>query len=137
MKVLNVFMNKKRLSLKVEDEVYREYYRFKEREDYLEKKARMNESSIEFFELHGVSFENNFSVQLPSTEELYFQNLEKIALNRAIKMLPKEDQYIIIATFYLGRKGIEIASDLGISPGSVTKRRKKILNKLYDILKDA
>lgn len=136
MRQLNLYICGKQTKVDVEDDVYRDYYRFKEREAYLQKKAREHESSIEYFQVNGISFETNFSVRLPSTEEIYFKNLERMALNRAIEMLPPDEQYIIIASFYLGKQGKEIAKELSISPGTVTKRKQRILNKLCNILRE-
>lgn len=59
---------------------------------------------------------------------------DKMILEDAIKELPEEDQKIITMNFFEGLNQREISEKLGISQMQVSRKLKKALNKLFELI---
>lgn len=75
--------------------------------------------------------------KIPSGDYQEFLNSyeNRIMLSDAIKQLPDEMQQVIELSYYLGLNQREISEKLNISQMQVSRRLKKALSKMYDIIR--
>ena len=62
--------------------------------------------------------------------------LKKIMLDQALEKLSDEERYLITQLFYFNRTERELAAELHISQQNINKAKRRILCKLYEILKN-
>ncbi len=62
--------------------------------------------------------------------------IDKIMLDQALEKLSDEERYLITQFFYFGRTERELAAELHQTQQNINKIKKRILCKLYEILKN-
>lgn len=90
-------------------------------------RGRKEELPLEAADLQAVSEEEN-PQNMMELEEMRRELLD------ALKMLPLKERSILIQRFYMGKSGVEIAENLGLTPGNVRVIQKRSLEKLRKIL---
>ncbi|SCY26529.1 sigma-70 family RNA polymerase sigma factor [Alkaliphilus peptidifermentans] len=131
-----------KISVPVSKEIYKEYYKMKRRERYLEEDIKVGssvvdqetskvtykpskEDSIERLMDKGRDFQNEESL-----EDLVVEKAMFLILQEAIKELNRQEQKLINDLFYKEMAIREVAKKEDISHVAVMKRRDKILDKL-------
>lgn len=133
-------VGKERVS--VSEEIYREYYKMKRRERYMEediKVGRINvdvntetidflpskEDSINRLMDQGTDFEGEQLV-----EDIICDKATLLILQEAVAELNREEQELIQSIYFKDLTVREIGIEKGISHMAVVKRHKKVLDKL-------
>lgn len=62
--------------------------------------------------------------------------IDKIMLDQALEKLSDEERYLITQLFYFGRTERELATELHQTQQNINKIKRRILCKLYEILKN-
>lgn len=89
------------------------------REDSLE---RLLEQNVQFIE------------ELDSAEELAIRNIQIQQLHRALSLLPEDERLLIQRIFFEERTERDLAREYGMSQKGINKRRKKILERLRELM---
>lgn len=89
------------------------------REDSLE---RLLEQNVQFIE------------ELDSAEELAIRNIQIQQLHRALSLLPEDERLLIQRIFFEERTERDLAREYRMSQKGINKRRKKILERLRELM---
>lgn len=69
------------------------------------------------------------------TSDFQEQLIKKVLLDKALSKLSDEECYLITQLFYLGKTEKELARELNQTRQNINKFKRKVLCKLYEILK--
>ena len=86
--------------------------------------ARMREQKVQFAE------------ETASAEEQAVQNIQTQQLHKALLLLSDDERDLIERLFFQEQTEREIAAVYGLSQNAVNKRRKRVLDKLRELIKD-
>lgn len=129
----------------VNEEVYRAYKLFERKEEYFTydlKTERFNKKTASFLPSREDSYErlletnHQFVVQEASIQEKIEKNLDAKILKEALPCLNLEEQRLINLLFYQEKTEQEVGILLSISQQAVNKRKKAVLIKLRNFLKE-
>lgn len=112
------------------DEQTRHDYLLGEHEIYLNNlKERRRHQSLES------SIENgyDFASEEPSLEEKSIEREKYGLLHKAISTLSKDQKWLIREVYFKGRSNTDIASELGVTEGSIRHRLERIYKKIKKI----
>lgn len=70
------------------------------------------------------------------TSDFREQAIKKVMLDQALSKLSDEEHYLITQLFYLQRTDRELAEEFNQTQQNINKFKRKILCKLYEILKN-
>lgn len=116
--------------VEVTREVYLEWYQSRRRERYQnEKMQKYGVCSLEGLEENGC-----FSVQSNISPEEVFKKIYIDKLRKAMENLPEEDAYLIYLLFFEEVTVKEAAQICGCSRKTIQNWRKRILDKLYQMM---
>ena len=123
-------------AVKVNEEIYRAYWRITEHEKYLQRKD-WKHNVILFSALdHDGHFEDNIIDEKIDLEKIVEVKMQIEELHRALNTLTKEERELMEAIFYKEESLRSIGKKEKVSYQAISKRRDKILEKLRKILKD-
>lgn len=120
----------------VSEKVYRGFYKEKNHEDYLAKKDK-NQNIVSYNALDNeVRTGESIMPDLvtSSLEDQLLANELVAQLHRCLAMLPRAERQLIDAIYFDGKSETEYAAELKMSQPGVSRRRKKILSKLRNLL---
>jgi RNA polymerase sigma factor (sigma-70 family) len=124
----------------VSEEIYREYYKMRRRERYMEEDIKVGrikvegdkvtfvdskEDSIQRLMELGADFASNQLV-----EDIVADKAEMQILQKAMAELERDEQELIEAIYFQNLSTREIAKQEKVSQPAVVKRHKKVLDKL-------
>ena len=123
-------------AVKVNEAIYRAYWRITEHEKYLQRKD-WKHNVILFSALdHDGHFEDNIIDEKIDLEKIVEVKMQIEELHRALNTLTKEEIELMEAIFYKEESLRSIGKKEKVSYQTIGKRRDKILEKLREILKD-
>ena len=123
-------------AVKVNEEIYRAYWRITEHEKYLQRKD-WKHNVILFSALdHDGHFEDNIIDEKIDLEKIVEVKMQIEELHRALNTLTKEEIELMEAIFYKEESLRSIGKKEKVSYQTIGKRRDKILEKLRKILED-
>lgn len=128
--------------VRVNDEIYKEFYRMDRRERYMEKDIKVGrmvvdpeaetveyipskEDSINRLMDQGADFEAEQMI-----EDILCDKATLLILQEAMTALNEEEQELIQAIYYKNLTVREIGEEKGVSHMAIVKRHKKVLDKL-------
>lgn len=121
--------------LEVSREVYAEFYREKERSRYLRKLDRENGLiSIENFEKADDSVMDYLADTVVDMAGVVTDQLLLEKLRECISLLPYKEQKLIHQHYYDEISEVDLSREYGISQQAISKRLKKIRQKLKNLL---
>ena len=130
------FLYVKGKAVKVNEEIYRAYWRITEHEKYLQRKD-WKHNVILFSALdHDGHFEDNIIDEKIDLEKIVEVKMQIEELHRALNTLTKKERELMEAIFYREENLRLIGKKEKVSYQAIGKRRDKILEKLREILKD-
>jgi len=118
----------------VTKEVYKAYYRCRDREKYLDKLAEDNNISLEGCNEKGISVEYIISTAEDSMEDEIVQRDMVKRLQQCLLQLNEAERLLIIALYYLKKSEHQLAAETGIPRMTIHNRKKRILSQLKKIL---
>ena len=132
-----------KLSVPVSKEIYKEYYKMRRRERYMEEDIKLGRIDIDpetgaptFIPSKEDSIERlmelgaDFVDEQPSIEDILCDKATLLILQEALKELNSEEQELIQALYHKNLTVREVAKQENTSHVTVIKRRDKILAKL-------
>lgn len=132
-----------KISVPVTDEIYKEYYKMKRRQRYLEEDVKagridvdMEAEKVTFVPSKEDSFHRlsdtgkEFATDEKFIEDVIVDKAMLLILQEAMKELNRQEQELINDLFYKEMTVREVAKKEDISHVTVMKRRDKILDKL-------
>jgi len=127
-----LLVNKKRVA--VGREVYKAYYRQKEREAYLDKLAGKHNISFEECEEKGIQVDYLLSCAEESIEDgvIKKEMLKKLAL--CLETLSEQERLLIYALFFQGKSERQLSAETGTPQRTINDRKRRILLKLKKLL---
>lgn len=131
-KTYTLLVNKKRIL--VTEEVYKAYYRHKEREAYLDKLSQLNNLSFEECEEKGIQIDYIVSQVQESIEDKLIQAEMLSRLSSAMEKLSEQERLLIYSLFFRDQSERELCAVLGIAKTTLHDRKTKILGKLKKFL---
>ena len=114
--------------------VYHAYHKAREAERYQNKLARQFELSLERFQEDGAQVELQLILYQPTVEDKLIRQEQLEALWLALKNLPKEERFIIDELFFNDKTEADLAAELLVTQQTVSRRKKKILSKLKNMM---
>lgn len=122
--------------IEVTEEQYREFYKYKRREKYLEERDKAHRlqhySDLDTNEILGeemFSYPEEVGVEEQVVDKMLLENLL-----RCVRELPEEDQIYIHALFYLKKTEREYAEELGLTQATVNYHRTRIISTLKEMM---
>lgn len=122
-----------RVRVPVTEAVYRAYYQERERERYLNKRARGRELSAQALEDKGYPLDAHAKPK-PSAEEAHIKEAEGRDLDQALALLTPESRERLWALVLGETTERAMAKSLGISPATVHRRKVRALATLRQAL---
>ena len=124
----------KRHRVEVSEAVYRAYHKERESERYQNKLIRQNELSLEKFQDDGVNIDYLIvRVQSDILDRLIHQE-QLEALWIALRSLSKDERSLIDELYINDKKEADLATELLVTQQAISKRKKKILDKLKKMI---
>ncbi|WRS26974.1 sigma factor-like helix-turn-helix DNA-binding protein [Oscillospiraceae bacterium MB08-C2-2] len=124
----------KRQRVEVSEAIYRAYHKEREAERYQNKLIRQNELSLERFQDDGVNIDYLIvRVQPDIVDKLIHQEQLK-TLWIALQSLPEDERFLIDKLFFNDKKEADLAAELLVTQQAISKRKKKILDKLKKMI---
>ena len=123
-------------AVKVNEEIYRAYWRITEHEKYLQRKDwKHNVMSFSALD-HDGHFVDNIIDEKIDLEKIVEVKMQIEELHRALNTLTKEERELMEAIFYKEESLRSTGKKEKVSYQTIGKRRDKILEKLRKILED-
>lgn len=122
--------------VEVSEEVYRAYYGMDRRERYLEERDLQN-GLVSYNTLDSPTRKGEGAMPsciAPSVEDQMLASELLTLLHRCISVLPRAERELIQAIYFEGMTEKEYAKKIRLTQSGVSRRRKKILSKLKDLL---
>ena len=130
------FLYVKGKAVKVNEEIYRAYWRITEHEKYLQRKDwKYNVFPFSVFDYDG-HFVDNIIDEKIDLEKIVEVKMQIEELHKALNTLTQEERELMEAIFYKEESLRSISRKDKVSYQAIGKRRDKILEKLREILKD-
>ncbi len=128
-----LIVKKKRIV--VSKEVYRAYYKHKEREKYLDGLAKAKNISLEACIQKGIQVEYVIACSQESIEDklIKAEMIEKML--ECLNFLDKNERMLINELFFNGKSERQLSLETGIPQRTINDRKRKILLKLKKFLK--
>ena len=118
----------------VTQEVYKAYYRCRNREKYLDKLAEENNISLEGCAEKGISAEYIIASAEDSMEDAIILNEMTAKMLRCVRMLDEPDRTLIVELYLRGKSERQLSAETGIPRMTIHDRRDKILRKLKKMM---
>jgi RNA polymerase sigma factor (sigma-70 family) len=118
----------------VTQEVYKAYYRCRDREKYLDKLAEENNISLEGCAEKGISVEYIIATTEDSMEDAIILNEMIARMLRCVKMLDGPDRKLIVELYLHGKSERQISRETGVPQRTINDRKRKILSKLKKLM---
>ena len=125
----------KQIRVEVSKDVYQAYHQAREAERYQKKVVQQREMSLERFQEEGVNAEFQAVRYAPGIEEAVIRAEDTRRLYAALDQLSVEERLLIDEIFFECTSEGELAARLHISHQAVSKRKKKLLKQLREIIK--
>lgn len=125
----------KRQRVEVSEAVYRAYHKEREAERYQNKLIRQNELSLERFHENGVNINYLIVRVQPDIVDSLLHQEQLEALWKALQSLPEDERFLIDELFFNDKKEADLAAELLVTQQAISKRKKKILDKLKKMIK--
>ena len=124
----------KRQRVEVSEAVYRAYHKEREAERYQNKLIRQNELSLERFHEDGVNIDYLIVRVQPDILERLIHREQLESLWSALQSLSDDERSLINELFFNDKKEADLAEELLVTQQAISKRKKKILNKLKKMI---
>ena len=124
----------KRIS--VTREVFKAYYRCRDREKYLDKLADAHNISLDSCSEKGISVEYIISTATESMEDEIVQRDMVERLQQCLLRLNEAERELITALFYFEKSEHQLAAETGIPRMTIHNRKKRILSLLRKFLEN-
>lgn len=131
-KKYNLLVRGKRVS--VTKEVYKAYYKCRDREKYLDELAEENNISLEGCIESGISVEYIISTMMESMEDAIIRNMMIAKLSRCLEMLDKPERTLIVELYLRGKSERRLSAETGISYMTIHDRKIKTLGKIKKLM---
>ena len=122
--------------MEVEEEFYKDFYRQKERDDYLTWRAKNKDISYNDYDTEECSGED---MLIDPDDDVATQVTDKLMLEKLRSVLPllPEDEYKLIHEHYfLGISQVELSALYGRNQSNISRKIARILEKLKNFLEN-
>ena len=122
--------------MEVEEEFYKDFYRQKERDDYLSWRAKNKDISYNDYDTEECSGED---MLIDPDDDVATQVTDKLMLEKLCSVLPllPEDEYKLIHEHYfLGISQVELSALYGRNQSNISRKIARILEKLKNFLEN-
>ena len=122
--------------MEVEEEFYKDFYRQKERDDYLTWRAKNKDISYNDYDTEECSGED---MLIDPDDDVATQVTDKLMLEKLRSVLPllPEDEYKLIHEHYfLGISQVELSALYGKNQSNISRKIARILEKLKNFLEN-
>ena len=127
-----LIVKKKRIA--VSKEVYKAYYKLKEREKYLDRLAKAKNISLETCNQNGVQLEYLITRSQESLEDKLIKAEMIAKMIKCLNLLDKNERMLINELFFNGKSERQLSAETGIPQRTINDRKRKILVKLKKVL---
>ena len=122
--------------MEVEEEFYKDFYRQKERDDYLSWRAKNKDISYNDYDTEECSGED---MLIDPDDDVATQVTDKLMLEKLRSVLPllPEDEYKLInERYFLGISQVELSALYGRNQSNISRKIARILEKLKNFLEN-
>ncbi|MBU7008703.1 sigma-70 family RNA polymerase sigma factor [Phosphitispora fastidiosa] len=118
----------------VTKEVYKAYYKCRDREKYLDELSEENNISLEGCIENGVSVEYIISTMMESLEDAIIKRMMIAKLYRCLEMLDKSERTLIEELYLRGKSERQFSAETGSPYMTIHDRKIKILGKIKKLM---
>lgn len=129
-----LLVKKKRIT--VSQEVYKAYYRLREREKYLDKLTEKKNISLEACKDGGIQIEFILASAVESMEDSIITKDLIARMLRYLALLDGDERLLIDELFFKGKSERQLSAETGIPLMTINDRKRKILKKLKKFLEN-
>ena len=117
--------------MEVDEDTYREFYKTKRRQKYLEERSAKNgDFSYDMLTTNDFNGEDILVDEMADTCEMAANRIMLDRLRQVLLLLTEEERRLVLEIFYEERSERELAEKYGISQAAIHKRKDRILEKL-------
>lgn len=127
-----LIVKKKRIA--VSKEVYKAYYKLKEREKYLDRLAEEKNISLEACTEKGVQVEYLITRSQESMEDKLIRTEMITKMMKCLNLLTADEKALIKELFFNGKSERQLSAETGIPQRTINDRKRKILLKLKKVI---
>ena len=122
--------------MEVDETAYRDFYKAKDRDEYLTWRTRHKDISYSQFDDDECSGEDLLvDLNAEFTDAVIWKiTVDKLRL--IISMLPEDEKELIMAHFYKGKSQTALAEEYGVNQSNISRRISKILAKIKKLLEN-
>ena len=122
--------------MEVTEEEYKSYYKDKRRQKYIDERSRENgDVSYDALDSSDMLGESVLVDIETNVEEQVINKIILEQLHNAFLLLSEEERELIMLKFSKGFSEVKLSSCYGISQQAISKRLKKVLTKIKEIIK--
>lgn len=118
----------------VTQEVYKAYYRCRNREKYLDKLAEKNNISLDGCTEKGISVEYIISTADDSMEDVIILNEMIARMRQCVKKLNESERLLIAELYLRGKSERQLSKETGIPAMTIHDRKIRTLKKLKNMM---
>lgn len=127
----------KNARIEVSEEVYREYYKEREHEKYIDKVSKEKNISLDELMEIGFSIESNSTtISKESAEDEAIKNILIEQIKEKLELLEPEELFLIKEIFENGVSERELAKKMNVHRKTIYNKRMKLLEKLRKLIED-
>lgn len=117
--------------MEVDEDTYREFYKTKRRQKYLEERSAKNgDFSYDMLTTNDFNGEDILVDEMADTCEMAANRIMLDRLRQVLLLLTEKERRLVLEIFYEERSERELAEKYGISQAAIHKRKDRILEKL-------
>ncbi len=117
--------------MEVDEDTYREFYKTKRRQKYLEERSAKNgDFSYDMLTTNDFNGEDILVDEMADTCEMAANRIMLDRLRQVLLLLTEEERRLVLEIFYEERSERELVEKYGISQAAIHKRKDRILEKL-------
>ena len=120
--------------MEVDETAYRDFYKAKDRDEYLTWRTRHKDISYSQFDDDECSGEDLLVDLNAEITDAVIWKITVDKLRLIISMLPEDEKELIMAHFYKGKSQTALAEEYGVNQSSISRRISKILAKIKKLL---
>ena len=122
--------------MEVTEEEYKAYYKDKRRQKYIDERFRENgDVSYDALDSSDMLGESVLVDLETNVEEQVINKIILEQLHNAFLLLSEEERELIMLKFFKGFSEVNLSSYYGVSQQAISKRLKKVLTKIKEIIK--
>ena len=123
--------------MEVTEETYKEYYRDKRRQKYIDERSKLNgDVSYNALDTDEMLGENVFADTKTDVEAEVINKMTVAELRKAFLLLSPDEKALIVEHFFDEKSQIELSKQYGVNQSNISRKINRIISKLKKFLEN-